>query len=261
MWIPLDFLLADILILFMCTTAAKKIDDKWFLLKTRDPVPWMRWDDEIKLFDSSEDKFRKYIIQNPDPHEDGYYGGINEKGVAFTSTYVHVAPNQISYIRRPYVRLILDAKSAIEAVKIIESFNPRIRGNMFVADEKDCFGVEGVPERYFIEKITGPSVKTNHYLHLKNRNLNFDTEPNFEEWSYTHQKRAEELIKTADSIEDLKNILQDRKHADKKMAICTIKDEDECFTHSAFIFNTKDVKVYYCQGNPLENEFKEYGFV
>ena len=70
----------------MCTTAAKKIDSSWFLIKTRDPVSWMRWDDEIKLFDSKTDRFKKYIIQNPNPLEDGYYGGINEKGVAFIFT-------------------------------------------------------------------------------------------------------------------------------------------------------------------------------
>lgn len=31
----------------MCTIAAKKLNESWFLLKTKDPVPWMRWDDEI----------------------------------------------------------------------------------------------------------------------------------------------------------------------------------------------------------------------
>jgi len=96
----------------MCTTAAKKLDDGWFLIKTRDPVPWMRWDDEIKFFNTKADKFKKYIVQNPDPKQDGYYGGINEKGVAFVSSFVGVAENQISHIRRPYVRIILDASSA-----------------------------------------------------------------------------------------------------------------------------------------------------
>ena len=48
----------------------------------------MRWDDEIKLFDTKADKYKKLIIQNPEPHEDGYYGGINDQGVAFISTFV-----------------------------------------------------------------------------------------------------------------------------------------------------------------------------
>ena len=55
-------------------------------------------------------------------------------------------------------------------------------------------------------------------------------------------------------------ILKDRKGAEEKMAICTIKKEDECFTHSAFIFDAKNKKAYYCQGNPLENDFIEYSF-
>lgn len=244
----------------MCTTAAKKLNNGWFLLKTRDPVPWMRWDDEIKIFDSKADKFKKLIIQNPDSHEDGYYGGINEKGVAYVSTFVRVAENQVSYIRRPYVRLILDASTAKEAVKIIKAFNPRIGGNMFVADAEECYGVEGVPERYFVEKVSDPVVKTNHFVNLPNRNLDFDTEKGFEQWSRDHYDRAKELISTAKSLEDFQQLLRDRKNAEKKTAICTTKEEEECFTHSAFIFDTKNRKAYYSQGNPLENEFKEYGF-
>lgn len=244
----------------MCTTAVKRLNSSWFLIKTRDPVSWMRWDDEIKLYDTKADKHRKYLIQNPNPHEDGYYGGINEKGVAFISTYVHVAENQISYIRRPYVRLILDASSAKEAVRIIKSFNPRIGGNMFVADKDECYGIEGVPEKYYVKKNSKPEVKTNHYVHLSNRNLGFDKKPSFEKWSKTHQERAEQLIVKAQSLEDLKNILKDRKNADEKLAICTTRKEEECFTHSAFIFDTKNVAVYYCQGNPTEKPFKKYLF-
>jgi len=244
----------------MCTTAAKKLSDSWYLLKTRDPVPWMRWDDEIKLFDSEADKFKKLIIQNPNPHEDGYYGGINEKGVAYVATFVRVAENQVSYIRRPYVRLILDAPTAKEAVEIIKTFNPRIGGNMFVADSKECYAIEGVPEKYFVEKITNPMVKTNHFVKLPNQNLSFVTNEGFKKWSHDHYDRAEELILTANSLEDFQQLLRDRKNAEKKTAICTTKEEDKCFTHSAFIFDTKNRRVYYSQGNPLENEFKEYGF-
>ena len=244
----------------MCTTAAKQLNDSWFLLKTRDPVPWMRWDDEIKLFDSKVDKLKKLIIQNPDPHEDGYYGGINEKGVAYISTFVRVAENQVSYIRRPYVRLILDASTAKEAVEIIKAFNPRIGGNMFVADSKECYGIEGIPEKYFIERVSKPLVKTNHFVNLPNRNLGFDEEENFEQWSHDHYDRAKELISTANSLEDFQQLLRDRKNAERKTAICTTNKEDKCFTHSAFIFDTKNRKVFYSQGNPLENEFKEFGF-
>jgi predicted choloylglycine hydrolase len=244
----------------MCTTAAKQLNDSWYLLKTRDPVPWMRWDDEIKLFDSEADKFKKLIIQNPDPREDGYYGGINEKGVAYISTFVRVAENQVGYIRRPYVRLILDAPTAKEAVEIIKSFNPRIGGNMFVADSKECYAIEGVPEKYHIEKITKSMVKTNHFVSLPNRNLSFDAVEGFKEWSTDRYNRAKELISTANSLEDFQQLLRDRENADKTTAICRTEDEYDCFTHSAFIFDTKNRKVFYSQGNPLENEFKEFGF-
>ncbi len=244
----------------MCTTAAKQINSSWTLLKTRDPVSWMRWDDEIKLYATQSDVFKKWIVQNPDPHEDGYYGGINEKGVAFVSTFVHVAENQISYIRRPYIRLILDAASASEAVAIIKSFTPRIGGNMFVADAKECYGIEGVPERYYIEKLNKPAVKTNYFLHLKNHNLGFDTDPLFENWTTDHQERAEKLIKSTHTIDDCKKLLSDRANAKTKTAICTLPSEDPCFTHSAFIFDTKNKCTYYCQGNPFTNKFKKYGF-
>ena len=176
------------------------------------------------------------------------------------ATFVPVAENQISYIRRPYIRLILDAASAKEAVAIIESFNPRIGGNMFVADKDECYGIESNLDRYYIENISESAVKTNHYIHLSDRNRRFDDDPSFEEWSKDHYNRAQELIAHAENIDDLQKILRDRENADKKTAICTTKDEEECYTHSAFIFDVSNLKVFYCQGNPVENDFKEYGF-
>lgn len=242
----------------MCTTAAKRLDSSWFLIKTRDPVSWMRWDDEIKLFNSQADKYKKLIVQNPNPNEDGYYGGINERGVAIIATYITVSENQISYIRRPYVRLILDAQSAEEAIKIIKLFNPRISGNIFVADSNECYGIEGVSQEYFIEKIDKPTVKTNHYRHLPYENLQYKTNSHFKEWTYDHFNRASELIIKAKDLADLEAILRDRKNADRKTAICTTRKEKECFTYSAFIFDTRNKTAYYCQGNPSEKPFKKY---
>jgi predicted choloylglycine hydrolase len=244
----------------MCTTAAKKIDNSWFLIKTRDPVEWMRWDDEIKLFDTPDDKFKKLIVQNPDLHQDGYYGGINDQGVALVATYVHVAVNQISYIRRPYVRLILDAPTAKDAVEIIKSFNPRIGGNIFVADPKQCFGIEAVPEKYFIESVKESMVKTNHFLKLPNMDMDAPLGSFDDDWSKAHLKRAEKLLAQAKSVADLQNILKDRQNADKKMAICTTDAETKCYTHSAFVFDTKNKLAYYAQGNPAKVPFKKFGF-
>jgi hypothetical protein len=180
--------------------------------------------------------------------------------VAFVSTFVAVAEDQVSYIRRPYIRLILDASTAMEAVEIIKSFNPKIGGNMFVADSNNCFGIEGVPEKYHIEQLIGPAVKTNHFVALPYRNLSFDSVPGFREWSTTRYLRAQELIASAANIEDFKQLLRDRKNAKENNAICRTRDEFDCFTHSAFIFDTAGRKTYYAQGNPLETEFKEYGF-
>lgn len=248
----------------MCTQVVKKINNSWLLAKTRDPVPYMKWEDEIKLFDAPCDKFKKYIIQNPNPKEDGYYGGINEKGVAFISTFVPVDENQVSYIRRPYIRLILEATTAKEAVEIIKQFNPKIGGNMFVADANSCFGIESIPSEYYIEEINAQSVKTNHYLHFSNPNLQtLESNPVhewFSQWTKDRYQRAEELISTADTLEDVKNILRDRKNSETKTSICLTQKEMECCTYSAFIFDTKNIKAYYCQGNPLENDFKEYFF-
>ena len=167
----------------MCTTLSKRIGETWALAKTRDPVEWMRWDDEIKLFNSDQDTCRKLIIQNPDPNEDGYYGGVNEYGVAFISTFVKVAENQISYIRRPYVRLILEAKTAKEAVEITKSFNPKIGGNMYIADPSECYGIEGVPEEYFIEKMKPDGgVKTNHFFHVRSQDLDYKKDEFAKTW-------------------------------------------------------------------------------
>ncbi|PIY68827.1 hypothetical protein COY90_03890 [Candidatus Roizmanbacteria bacterium CG_4_10_14_0_8_um_filter_39_9] len=244
----------------MCTLVTKRLNNSWFLAKTRDPVYFMRFEDEIKMFATKADAYKKWIVQNPVPYEDGYYGGINEKGVAFIATYVPVAENQISYIRCPYVRLILDAKNAKAAVKIIRSFSPRIGGNMFVADEKECYEIEGAPDKYVVNKANSPLAKTNHFIHLPYKNVQMKTDPGYLNWTLDRYIRATELIKRSTTVEDLQNILRDRKNADRKNAICTTSKEEKCYTYSAFIFDTKGKKAYYCQGNPLENEFKEYGF-
>ena len=244
----------------MCTQAVKRVNDTWYLMKTRDPVSWMRHEDEIKLFDSPADKYRKLIIQNPVPYEDGYYGGINEKGATFISTFVRTSEDQISYIRKPYIRLILDAETASEAVEIIKSFYPKIGGNMFVADANQCFGIEATAKEYFVEEILESGVKANHFNHLPDRNLNFDKDQEFEKWSKTHEQRAIELVAGIKGISDCESLLSDRKHSEQKRAICTTPDEAKVYTYSAFVFDTKNKVVRYAQGCPSIVGFKEYSF-
>jgi hypothetical protein len=86
--------------------------------------------------------------------------------------------------------------------------------------------------------------------------------PWYKTWTLNRLDRAQELIEKAANLEDLENILKDRKNADKTTAICMIKGESEVTppTASAFIFDTKTASVYYCQGNPLEESFKKYSF-
>lgn len=244
----------------MCTQAVKRVNNTWYLMKTRDPVSWMRYEDEIAFFDSPTDMFRKLIIQNPVPYEDGYYGGINEAGVAFISTFVRTSEDQISYIRKPYIRLILDAKTAKEAVEIIKSFNPKIGGNMFVADPERCFGIEATAKEYYVEEISERGVKTNHFLHLPNKNLNFDKDPEFEIWSKTHQSRAEELVASVTTIKDCEQLLMDRKNCEDGRAICSTSNEAKVYTYSAMVFDTTNKVVSYAQGCPSEVGFKEYSF-
>lgn len=244
----------------MCTQAVRRVNDTWYLMKTRDPVSWMRYSDEIALFDTPSDKLRKLIIQNPVPYEDGYYGGINENGVAFISTFVRTSDDQISYIRKPYIRLILNAQNAKEAVKIIKAFNPKIGGNMFVADPKECYGIEATAKEYFVEKIVDEGAKANHFEKLSDSNLNFAKDPGFKIWSETHLARAKELVKDVKSIYDCEKLLTDRNNCDNKRAICTIPTEEKVFTYSAMIFDTKNKLVRYAHGCPSEVGFKEYSF-
>lgn len=229
-------------------------------MKSRDPVEWMRYGDEIALFDTPADKYRKLIIQNPVPYEDGYYGGINEAGVAFISTFVRTSENQISYIRKPYIRLILEAKTAEEAVRIIKSFNPKIGGNMFVADPDKCFGIEATAKEYLVEEVMEEEVKANHFIKLSEINLDFAKEPGFKEWSEAHLQRARELVKEIKSLDDCEKLLADRENCEVSRAICTTPSEAKVYTYSAFVFDTKNKLVRYAQGCPSEVGFKEYSF-
>ena len=229
-------------------------------MKTRDPVSWMRYADEIALFDSPQDKFRKLIIQNPVAYEDGYYGGMNEMGVAFVSTFVRTSDDQVSYIRKPYIRLILDAQTAREAVKIIQRFNPKIGGNMFVADANQCFGIEATAKEYWVDEVVESAVKTNHFTHLKARNLNFAKDPSFEPWSKAHQARAESLVDKVQNLDDCEILLSDRANCENSQAICTTPAEAKVYTYSAMIFDAHNKVVRYAQGCPTEVGFREYSF-
>jgi predicted choloylglycine hydrolase len=220
----------------------------------------MRYEDEIALLDKPQDKFRKLIIQNPISYEDGYYGGINEAGVAFISTFVRTSEDQVSYIRKPYIRLILDAGTAKEAVEIIKSFNPKIGGNMFVADPMECYGIEGTASECLVEQVKESAVKANHFCRLPARNINFDNNPSFEPWSKTHEARASELVAGIKSIEDCEALLSDRKNSEKGKAICTTPDEAKVYTYSAFVFDTKNKVVRYAHGCPSVVGFREYSF-
>lgn len=229
-------------------------------MKTRDPVSWMRYEDEITLFDKPHDKYRKLIIQNPVPYEDGYYGGINEAGVAFISTFVRTSEDQISYIRKPYIRLILDAGTAKEAVEIINDFNPKIGGNMFVADPMECYGIEGTATECFVEQIKESAVKANHFCSLPARNINFDNDPSFEPWSRAHEERASELVVGVKNLGDCEALLSDRENSEKGQAICTTPEEAKVYTYSAFVFDTKNKVVRYAQGCPSVVGFREHSF-
>jgi hypothetical protein len=245
----------------MCTLVAQKIGNSWCLAKTRDPVPWMRVDDEIKRFDTKADRLKKLIVQNPDPREDGYYGGINENGVAMVATFVPVAENQVSYIRKPYIRLILDAATAAEAVGIVKGFEPKIGGNFFIADKDECYEIEGGPDEYSITGIDKPKAKTNHFLNLPYENLQMKM-PWYKNWTTKRLERAQELVERAQNITDLEAILKDRENADTGTAICMVEGESDYNppTASAMVFDTGNRTVYYCHGNPLEAEFGEYKF-
>jgi len=229
-------------------------------MKTRDPVSWMRYEDEIKLFDYPTDRYRKLIIQNPVPYEDGYYGGINEQGVAFISTFVRTSEDQISYIRKPYIRLILNAATAKEAVEVIRGFNPKIGGNMFVADPDECYGIEATAKEYYVEQIKDEAVKANHFCCLADRNINFDNDPEFEVWSKSHEERARELVTNVQDLDGCERLLSDRKNSETKRAICATPDEVRVYTYSAFVFDTTNKVVRYAQGCPSVVGFKEYSF-
>ena len=141
----------------MCTQAVKRVNDTWYLMKTRDPVSWMRYEDEIALFDKPQDKYRKLIIQNPVPYEDGYYGGINDQGVAFISTFVRTSEDQVSYIRKPYIRLVLDAENVEEAIKIISEKIKKAQGDKHkVVEEVQIIEeVAELPKKGFFRRLFG----------------------------------------------------------------------------------------------------------
>ena len=131
---------------------------------------------------------------------------------------------------------------------------------MFVADPNQCFGIEATAKEYFVEEIKESGVKTNHFLTLPDKNLNFEKDPTFEAWTKAHYSRAKELVTNIKSLDDCEKLLMDRENCENGQAICSTSAEAKTYTYSAMVFDTKNKVIRYAQGCPSEVGFKEYSF-
>lgn len=231
----------------MCTTGAINLNG-FILFKTRDPVAGMIFADEVRIV---RDKIKKLIVSN----NDGMYGGINDLGVGIVATYVKVRAGQIPYLVDDYIEQILEAKTAKEATKIIESFNPPIGGNIIVADENSSFVIECGPDELIAKEVKDKVIRTNHFLNLPYQSI-FYKDSKFKKWTETRFSRATKLLRNVKNIKDIKSLLKDHEGY-PDISIC---NHGKIPTGSAFIINTEKREILHCEGNPCESKFKKYNF-
>lgn len=223
----------------MCTIGAVNLDG-FVLFKTRDPVPGA---DPIAQVIRQDNKL---LIQN----DEGCYGGINAGGLAIVCS--HVGKVMREFVGQ-LIPQLLDSASAEGAVESLRSLKVAAGGNLLIADPLRAFVVEYHPKKIYPKAVENRTVRTNHFLELDYGVKDQKKYPS----TFYRFRRANALVRRIQSIDDIKALLRDHKNGPSPRSICRHRQSP---TTSAFIIDTKNRTIHFCQGSPCKGEFVPYTF-
>ena len=231
----------------MCTTGAVKIDESFVLFKNRDPVIPMKANDRPNVFAG---KVKRLLVSN----EEGSYSGLNEHGVGIVCSFVNLIPGDMVEYARIFLNTLpdlLDTNSLKDTMDKLKKMNKKFAANYVVADEKECYFVEYLPDQKEIRKVEDRVIRTNHF---SCNPLDKRTPESFP-WNFKRYERANELIKNVKSIGGLKKLLSD--HQDyPEYSICN--HGSYAPTGSSYILLLKERKILHCLGTPCNCKYEEY---
>jgi len=228
----------------MCTLGAKKIGS-FFLIKSRDPLEGYEHGASVELVDAA---VRKLLVKN----SDGVYGGVNSFGVGvIVSSVKDKGEESKGCFIGNCVPALLDARTAEEALEMLEEMDAFCCGNVMIADPANCYVAEWCGSEVSIEDVSLRAVRTNHFVSLSHGPESRKEYPS----SFRRFDRALELIRSANSVEDLQQLLKNHEAGPSELSICRHGEKN---TTGAFIIDTRNRRIMYCEGHPCEGSFESF---
>jgi len=227
----------------MCTLAAKKINDRFFIFKNRD----LDYNAKTKVI-RDNGRIRKLLIVD----ERGHCEGINEYGLGLIEATLKPYP----LVKYPdsfkVARQILNQKNIFAAIEIIKKSKSSV--NSIISDGQQAFIIEKTPTDFATTKIRDKGVITN--LSIKLSKKNGPRTPASRVIHKTRYLRAQEIIGRVKSFKGIIRFLSDKKGY-PHYSICRGK-EAMSPTRCSFIYDLKNKTIFFCPISPDQGVFKEY---
>ncbi|MFZ3015898.1 MAG: carcinine hydrolase/isopenicillin-N N-acyltransferase family protein [Minisyncoccia bacterium] len=227
----------------MCTLAAKKINNKFFIFKNRD----LGWNAKTRIIKENK-KVKKLLVVD----ERGHCEGLNEYGIGLIEATLKPYP----LIRYPdsskIARHILDQKNIKDAIEIIK--NSKSSVNNIISDGKVAFIIEKTPYDFAFTKVINSGVITNLSIKLSEKNGSKNKETR--EASQIRYLRGKNLLKTTKNFNDIVKFLSDKKGY-PLFSICRGK-ESISPTRCSYIYDLKNKTIFFCKARPDKEKFKKY---
>ncbi|MFA6524084.1 MAG: carcinine hydrolase/isopenicillin-N N-acyltransferase family protein [Candidatus Paceibacterota bacterium] len=227
----------------MCTLAAKKINNKFFIFKNRD----LGWNAKTRIIKENK-KVKKLLVVD----ERGHCEGLNEYGIGLIEATLQPYPRIRYKTPSQIARRVLDQSNINDAIKIIE--NNKISANIIISDGKVAFIVEKTPYEFALIKIKTEGAITN--LSLKLNHKNGAKLASLRESAKLRYERAKKIIKKIRKFSDIQKFLSD-KEGWPANSICRgypwwIP------TRCSFIYDLKNKTIFFCKTRPDKGKFKKY---
>ena len=227
----------------MCTLAAKKINNKFFIFKSRD----LDYQAKTRII-RENDKVKKILIVD----ERGHCEGLNEYGLGIIEATLKPYPLVEYQDSSKIARRILNQNNIQDALKIMK--NNRGSVNTIISDGKSAFIVEKTPYEFATTKIRDMGVIAN--LSVKLSRKNGPQTKSSRENTRARYLRAKELIKTVKTIKGMEKFLSDKKGYPHQ-SICR-GPEAVSPTRCSFIYDLENRSILFCKTSPDKGEFKKY---
>ena len=227
----------------MCTLAAKKIVNRFFIFKTRD------LDFRTRTRVIRENKgVKKLLIVD----ERGHCEGLNEYGIGIIEATLKPFPLVKYPDSSKIARRVLSQKNILAAIEIIK--NSRSSVNNIISDGDQAFIIEKTQTAFAITKIKEQGVIAN--LSLKLSQKNGPHTPSSREIIKARYLRAKKIIDQVKSLAGIKKFLSDKKGYPHQ-SICR-GPEAISPTRCAFIYDLKNCTIFFCPTSPDQGKFKKY---